>query len=1157
MLHLRSLTPGHAVLTAGLHSRGLRAALMITILLGVVLLTGSAVAQQVRTEAVPGRAMSVTGPDGRTHVVPPTAVAGEVLVVARPGVTEAQMAQVAAAVDCEVTRRSAGSRRYVIALPAGMSVTQGEAVWQGRPEVAAASPNYVAVRLQVPPRDPLYPQQWQWPNTNAPAAWNVTTGSPQTVVAVIDDGVQMLSDGVQDPHPDLGAKLWRNTRETQNGMDSDGNGYVDDLYGWDFVNNGNNINPDADYDDPVHGTHVAGLVGAVANNNEGVVGYDWQCKLMSLKVFGSGARSGSYDIVADAIDYAVANGAHIVNLSLGGPFSEVLNDPIQNAVMNNVLVVAAAGNESHVFTDDRSTWMSPVCNDGPGFTDNWVLGVGAVGDDDTVAEYSNLDGSSRSFVDVMAPGGDTWNNRGILSTVPYIPVAGLYQYYDTFEGTSMAAPVAAGLAGLMRSRFPTMAPEQLINQMKRACDNIDAVNPQHIGLMGAGRINGGKSVVHIPPQAPRSVSAFDTPGDDGGSVTVVWSRSLDDGRGADSVVGYDVERSEEGSEGPFTTIASLPPRSTTYEDTDVVDGEEYWYRIRVRDHVTFSLSRVAGPAIPRDDTPPPPVTTLRAEDTPADAGGAITLFWHGYVAPPDFSHYNIYRAQRPFTSVKASGVTRIARISAVGRQYYLDQYSDEDPHPVDGVEYWYAVTAVDDVRDSIAPDGNEDPNVTSAGPVVSSPNFTFSYPPGVSIIAIGAHTHETHLAALFGIPAETLLIARWDPTLGAYRRYSENPNDPQLRQALGRAFWLSTADPLTLDIAGQPAPEGDFAVPFAAGWNMVGNPYTTDCDLTGAQVTVGGETRGLADAARRGWTRDYMWGYDAFLRSYVLLSPVIEADFADDTLRRGRGAFFRAFTDGTLTLPRPEDAAVPSGAPAQTGEPVTVDWQIRLVAETSDAADVDNFAGVSAQAAALNAITSPPIRGVDLFFPGPGGVRGAASFAEPGAGDMSCAVTVAAEQAGPVTIRWPDLSEVPHDIRPVLVDTASGSRVYMRTVSQYTYEAEAGGIREFRLELKVGGTGALAVQTLAATEAPVGAQVVFALSRDAAATVEVLNMAGRRVRTLLSAGPVSANTVTTLTWDGRTTGGTRAPAGRYLLRITATADDGQSVSAMRAVSIRR
>ena len=822
-----------------------------------------------------------------------------------------------------------------------------------------------------------------------------------------------------------------------------------------------------------------------------------------------------------------------------------------------MLVVAAAGNESHTFTDDRGSWMSPVCNDGPGFTDNWVLGVGSVGDDDTVAYYSNLDASSRSFVDVMAPGGDLLYNRGILSTVCYIPSAGFNLYYDYMQGTSMASPVAAGLAGLMRSRFPSMTPVQLINQMKRACDTIDSMNPQYIGLMGAGRINGGNSVVHIPPQAPRSVSAFDTPGDDGGSVTVVWSRSADDGRGADSVVGYDVERSEAGTEGPFAVIASLPPRSTTYEDTNVVDGEEYWYRIRVRDNVTFSLSRVAGPAIPRDDTPPPPVATLRAEDTPADEGGSITLFWHGYVAPPDFSHFNVYRAQRSFTSIRASGVTHIARVDAVGRQYHLDQYTEDDPHPVDGVEYWYAVTAVDDTRDSIAPDGNEDPNVTSAGPVVSSPNFTFSYPPGVSIISIGAHTHETNLAALFGVPADALLIARWDPALSAYRRYSDNPNDPHLRQALGRAFWLSTTDPITLNVSGQPAPEGDFAAAFAPGWNMIGNPYTTDCNLTGTEVTVGGDTHSLAEAARRGWTRDYMWGYDAFLRSYVLISPVIQADFADDTLRRGRGVFFRAFTNGTLTLPRPASAAVPSSAPAQTGDPVTVDWQIRLAAETPGAADVDNFVGVSAQAAALNAITSPPIQGVDLFFPRPEGVRGAASFAEPGTPDMSCAVAVATEQGGPVTVRWPDLSSLPHEIRPVLVDTAGGSRVYMRTASQYTFQAEAGGVREFRLELKPAGTGALAVQTMAATTAPVGVQVVFSVSRDAAATVEVLNMAGRRVRTLLTASPVSANAVTTLAWDGRTASGTRAPAGRYLLRLTATAADGQSVSAMRAVGIGR
>ena len=195
-------------------------------------------------------------------------------------------------------------------------------------------------------------------------------------------------------------------------------------------------------------------------------------------------------------------------------------------------------------------------------------------------------------------------------------------------------------------------------------------------------------------------------------------------------------------------------------------------------------------------------------------------------------------------------------------------------------------------------------------------------------------------------------------------RYAESPGDPRLRQTPGKAFWLSTADPIMLDIAGQPVEEGDFSIPFEAGWNLVGNPYTTDCSLLGATVTSGGTTQSLAEAARRGITRDYMWGYDPFIRSYILISPVIAADFADVTLRKGRGAFFRAFTTGNLNVRRPAAAA---SAEPQDVEPISVDWKIRLVAETPSATDVDNFVGVSSQAALLNRISSPPIQGVDLF----------------------------------------------------------------------------------------------------------------------------------------------------------------------------------------------
>ena len=657
-------------------------------------------------------------------------------------------------------------------------------------------------------------------------------------------------------------------------------------------------------------------------------------------------------------------------------------------------------------------------------------------------------------------------------------------------------------------------------------------------------------VADTPPQPPRVVSAFDTPDDEGGSITVVWSKSRDDGRGQNDVTGYTVLRAPSAT-GPFTSLQSLPAGSTIHVDSGATDGTNYWYRVDVHDPLYTSSSDVAGPAQSRDDLAPDPIVYLFAEDCPADQGGSVTVYWNGYQTPPDFDHYNVYRSESSFTNITDDGVTKVATITEVGKQYYWDKTTQ------DGTQYWFAATAVDDTKDIVTPNGNENPEVTAVGPAISSPNFMFSYPPGVSIIAIGAQTQETGLAALLGIPAATLTAARYDPSIQDYHRYADNPADPYLTQALGRAFWLSTADPVSVSVSGQPAPAGDFSAPFLPDWNMIGNPYTVDTDVTGMTVDVGGEVMTLAEAARRGWTRDYMWGYDAFMRSYVLISPTIQGDFVEKRIRKGRGVFFRAFVSGKLVLPRPGDAAVPTRLEPAQLDAVTVDWQMRLVAESAAGADVDNFVGASSQAAALNAITSPPMQGIDLYFEQPEGVRAAASFVQPGAPGLTCAVKVASAQAGSVTLRWPDLTGVPNDLKPVLVDVATGKRIYMRTATHYAYDADADGVREFRLEIAPCGGGALAVRTMAVTPAPVGTQVVFTLTKDAKATVEVLNIAGRKVKTLASGVDVAGATTTTLAWDGRSAWGLRVPAGRYLVRVTAVADDGQNVSAARAVMVGR
>ena len=217
--------------------------------------------------------------------------------------------------------------------------------------VASVEPDFV-IAPTIAPNDPTFSQLWGLNNVgqsggvanadiNAPEAWNTTTGSRTVVVAVIDTGIDYT-------HPDLAANAWHNPGEVAgDGIDNDGNGYVDDVYGWDFANNDSNP-----MDDNGHGTHVSGTIGAVGNNGVGVAGVNWQVSIMGLK-FLSGAGSGSTSGAIAAINYATRMrrdfGINIVasnNSWGGGGFSTSLRDAIEAGGRAGILFVAAAGNEA-------------------------------------------------------------------------------------------------------------------------------------------------------------------------------------------------------------------------------------------------------------------------------------------------------------------------------------------------------------------------------------------------------------------------------------------------------------------------------------------------------------------------------------------------------------------------------------------------------------------------------------------------------------------------------------------------------------------------------------------------------------------------------------------------------------------------------------------
>jgi len=311
--------------------------------------------------------------------------------------------------------------------------------------------------LDEVPNDPSYSIQWALPKIQAAQAWDYTHGSSDVAVAIVDLGTQL-------DHPDLDANIWENTAELTGviGGDDDGNGWVDDFYGWDFM--------DSDgYPDPSpgdsHGTHTAGSASAVTNNGVGIAGVGWSCKIMAVR-----AGQGSliyYGI--EGINYASLTGAQVISCSWGGPGnSQYEQDVINDATARGSLVVAAAGNEY------SSAPHYPAAYDN-------VLAIAATNQVDQKSSYSNYG----TWVDCCAPG------DAIYSTVP--------GGYGAMSGTSMSCPHAAGLAGLVFALHDTWTPAQVSSQILSTSDNIDALNPLYAGLLGEGRINAYRAVTENNP----------------------------------------------------------------------------------------------------------------------------------------------------------------------------------------------------------------------------------------------------------------------------------------------------------------------------------------------------------------------------------------------------------------------------------------------------------------------------------------------------------------------------------------------------------------------------------------------------------------------------------------------------------------------------------
>ncbi len=379
------------------------------------------------------------------------------------------------------------TRIFKFIIPQSIDVLRAVRELRGDSNVEYAEPSYVRHTNGYTPNDPSFSLMYNLSKISASAAWDITKGDTNVVIGIVDSGTDYT-------HEDLAANIWTNPGEMgndglahdkrTNGVDDDGNGFVDDWHGWDFVGASTTIAPDNDphpKNGNPHGTHTAGTASAVTDNGKGLSSIGFKCKLMITKHGVDTPGSTSIFFGFDGILYCINNGASIVSCSWGGDASsQYEQDVIRYGLKNNVLVIAAAGNggTDGVGDDNELTPFYPADYRG-------VLSVGATDSQDKKGNFSNY--GRPEFVRVFSPGVE------ILSTLPN-------NTYGSagWSGTSMATPLVSGLAGLVKSMHPTWSAAQIMFQICGTADNIDALNTTYSGKMGYGRINAFRAVTETP-----------------------------------------------------------------------------------------------------------------------------------------------------------------------------------------------------------------------------------------------------------------------------------------------------------------------------------------------------------------------------------------------------------------------------------------------------------------------------------------------------------------------------------------------------------------------------------------------------------------------------------------------------------------------------------
>lgn len=458
-------------------------------------------------------------------------VPGELLIQFKDGMTLSERESLLSEFEATYDHTLMTDTIQVWLVPAGEELTLSQTL-SDLPEIEFAEPNYYYYVLNNPiPNDPGYGQQWAHNIMDSPQAWDIATGSATITTAILDTGVDL-------GHPDLAGHI---------------------VAGYDFIQNDNDPG-----DKFGHGTHVAGIAAAIGNNGVGIAGVDWNARIMPVRVLDAEGRGTNADII-NGINWAANNGADIINMSLGGTsYSSGMQTAVNNAHNGGTLVIAAMGNCRT--GGGGCTATNPTIY--PAAYNN-VLAVSATNTSDNYSYYSQYGGHN----DVSAPGGEMTffgDQGGIYSTMPtygvYLTSIGYDNNYDYLQGTSMAAPQVAGLAGLIWSLNSNLTPDQVQDIIEVSAEDL---GPAGWDIdYGHGRINVYQALLNVTPSTPILETIDNADGNN--SYPISWNT-------ISSATSYTLQEDDNAS---FSSPSTLYTGSSTTYNVSGQDLGEYYYRVR-------------------------------------------------------------------------------------------------------------------------------------------------------------------------------------------------------------------------------------------------------------------------------------------------------------------------------------------------------------------------------------------------------------------------------------------------------------------------------------------------------------------------------------------------------------------------------------------------